>query len=243
MDPPIMAPPATATDWTGAYVGLSFGAAFGSSEAELNDYYGPIITRDIEFLGLFPSDIDTDGTSAIGGVTLGYNQQWGGGFLGGVEFDISAMNRDNEAEFTRFDPTPGIMSDTNTTYRTEISGLATLRLRGGFVQDRNLFFATAGIAAGHVENEFTLAVPDFAPYDIDESWSKDGTRYGYVVGAGMERQLTDRWSLKGEVMYYDLEDVTVEGNGDNLPGFEGNGLEYEFGNDGWIARVGINLSF
>ena len=241
MEPAIVAP-VVSGDWSGGYGGLTLGAAFGSSDAALDEYYGETIIRDVEELDLFPPDIEEQGTSAIGGLTLGYNHQRGS-FLGGIELDVSALNQENVADFSEYDPSDDIESDTNTTYRTEMSGLATLRFRGGFVQDRNLFYATAGIAVGQVENEFTLALPDFAPYVIDESWSKEGTRHGYVVGAGVERQLTERWSVKGEVMYYDLEDVSVEGTGENLPGFEGNGLAYEFDNDGYIARVGLNFAF
>lgn len=238
---PAVVAPSTPVDWTGSYAGLTFGATFGRSDAELDDYFGALIENDVESLGLFPRDVDEEKVGAIGGVTLGYNVQRGNA-VGGIEFDLSSLDHDVVAEFSRFDASPGFTTDTDTTYGTDISGLATLRLRAGFAQERNLFYGTAGVAAAQVENTFTLGLPEpdvLPPYS--NSWSEDDTLYGYVVGIGFERKLSPRVSLKGEVLYYDLEDVTVEAR-DN-PTFSDQGLDYEFQNDGYIARIGVNFAF
>jgi outer membrane immunogenic protein len=239
---PILSAPVMIPYWQGAYGGLTLGAAIGSSDAELGDYFGDIIQGDVENLGLFPDEIEEDETNVIGGLTLGYNYQRES-FVGGVEFDISALNQDILNDFSRLDTMiiPGVTTDTS--YRTEINSLATLRLRGGFARDRDMFFATAGLAAGQVKNEFTLGLPGFPLLDptYSNSWENEDTLYGFVVGAGYERRITDRLSLKGEVLYYDLEDVTIEAL--DSATFPGQGIDYEFQNDGYVARVGINLSF
>lgn len=239
-EPAVTAPAAPVADWTGPYGGLSFGAAFGRGAAELDGYFGPVISLDVE-AGYFPQDIDGSETDVIGGLTLGYNIQRDN-MVGGVEFDISALNQDILNDFSRLDTViiPGVTTDT--TYQTEINSLATLRLRGGFARDRDMFFATAGLAAGQVKNEFTLGLPGY-PLDptYSNSWENDDTLFGFVVGAGYERRITDRLSLKGEVLYYNLEDVTIEAR--DPAAFPDQGIDYEFQNDGYVARVGINLSF
>lgn len=238
---PVVAAPTSTTDWSGPYGSLSFGAAFGHGTAELGDYSGGIIERDVA-IGLFPEDIDGSDTDAIGGLGIGYNFQRES-FVGGVEFDVSLLNQEIDNNLTVPDPDMFLgVAETTTGYDTDISGLATLRLRGGFARDRDLFFATAGIAAGQVRNEFSLSLPGLiGDPDYQNDWSNDETLYGYVIGAGYERRITDRLSLKGEVLYYDLEDVTIKARD---PGtFGENAIDYEFKNDGYVARIGINLSF
>lgn len=251
-EPHVVTPPSAApVDWTGPYAGLAFGGAWSDGEAEIDRAFGFFLERDVS-LGLFPSSIDDGAWAAFGSVNAGYNVQRGR-FIGGIEVDLGAVGQANDIDFSRVDPGdpppfPGTAPlfegvDTKTSYSTSVDALGSLRLRAGFAQDRNLFFATAGLAAGRVENRFTLDVPEFpAVFNgaIDEEWSEDGTRHGYILGVGMERRLTDRLSIKGEVMYYDLEDVTIEARSSR---FEGEGIDYEFENDGYVARIGINLSF
>lgn len=234
---PVLVAPSAPNDWSGGYAGLSFGAAFGRGAVELEDYFGDIfIESDVE-RGLLPDDIDGSETDFIGGLTIGYNIQREQ-FLGGVEFDISMLNQEIENTYDRPDPAaPPI--EVESTLTTEIDGLATLRLRGGYASGRNLFYATGGLAAGRVKNEYNLDIPGFLPPPdlYSQTWENEDTLFGYAVGAGYERRITERWSLKGEILYYDLEDVTIEAR--DL----GEGLDYEFSNDGYVARVGINLSF
>lgn len=238
---PVPTAPAPATDWTGAYGGLSFGVAFGRGAAELGDYHGDVIERDVA-IGLFPQDIDGSESNAIGGFNVGYNVQRES-FVGGIEFDVSFLNQDIDNEFTEEDPDQYLeVTDTNTGYNTEIDGLATLRLRAGFARDRDLFYGTAGLAAGQVRNEFSLELPGLMLNpEYSSSWSNSDTLYGYVIGAGYERRITDRLSVKGEVLYYDLEDVTIEARDPDT--FQDQAIDYQFANDGYIARIGINMSF
>lgn len=238
-----MVAPASETDWTGAYGGLLLGAAFSDGRAERTNTAGAVIELDVSN-GLFPAEIDDTDKGLLGGVTLGYNLQRDR-FVAGLEFDMSAFGLETEPEFSRVDPGPlfpGVITDTS--YRTEISNLATLRLRGGFASGRTLVYGTAGVAAGEVENEFTLSLPNFpglADGYSSPDWREKGTRYGFVVGAGIEQRLTDRISLKGEAIYYDLNDVEVEGRDPtNFPGQE---IDYTFDNDGFALRIGLNVAF
>ncbi len=64
--------------------------------------------------------------------------------------------------------------------------------------------------------------------------SSSETLVGYTVGAGVEFALTDRWSAKGEYMYYDFgsETYTVDNN-----------LRVDGDTRFSTVRIGLNLHF
>ncbi len=97
---------------------------------------------------------------------------------------------------------------------------------------------TGGLAAGRVRNGFSLELTELG-YAND--WSASGTRFGYVVGAGIERRMSERLSAKLEVMGYDLADATV--NASDPVVFPGQTISYEFDNSGMVARIGLNFGF
>ena len=234
------AAPFGATDWTGGYAGLSFGVIASGGEAVRGDFIGPILTRDVRN-GLFPGSIEDTETSLLGGLAIGYNLQRDA-FVGGIELDLSGLDQDVDLRFSRIDPSdvpPFAGVDTVTGYATELGALATLRLRAGYATGRNLLYATAGLASGDVRNEFTLEIPALGYASPD--WSEDERRYGYVLGLGVERRIGARLSLKAEAMYYDLEDARVVAT--DPATFPGERIDYEFQNDGAIARLGLNVAF
>lgn len=91
-----------AVDWTGFYIGGQIGAAFGDA------------------------DISGDDESVIGGVTLGYDYDFGRWVLG------AALDYD----FTDFDIAPG----------TSVEGIFRLKLRGGPKIGRGLLYGAGGYA-------------------------------------------------------------------------------------------------
>ena len=69
------------------------------------------------------------------------------------------------------------------------------------------------------------------------------TEAGYTVGAGIEHAFASNWTVKGEYIYYDFRDETV--NVAVVPGGGGGGTGYNrrFENDGHIVRAGLNYKF
>lgn len=226
--------------WAGAYAGATLGAVGSTGESERGDFGGAIISLDVRN-GLFPGSIDDEDVAAIGGFHVGYNVERGD-LVGGVEFDYAVTGLDVDAAFSRVDPNPnppfsGI--DTNTAYGTAFDDLATLRLRAGRDLGGTLLYATAGLAVANVENRFTLDLPGIGY--ASPGWDEGGTRVGYAVGVGVERRLTERVSLKAEVIHVDLEDATVEAR--DPATFPGEFLDYRFDNAATIARVGVSVRF
>ena len=241
MSPPMPRPALSAVDWAGRYAGLSLGVARSDGRAERAGFAGDLITLDVSN-GLFPDGIDDADTGAVGGLTFGLARQRGA-LVGGVELDVSALDQGVAAGFSRIDPNPDPVFfgvNTITGYETDVKALATLRLRAGYATGANLLYATAGLAAGDVRNAFALEIPELG-YTSPDDWSEDGIRTGYALGLGVERKVSARVSLRAEAIYYDLEDVEIEATDE--ASFPGQRLDYEFANDGAIARLGVNFAF
>jgi outer membrane immunogenic protein len=111
-------------DWSGPYVGLQAGYAFGQTEMYDSD----------ETTG----DFDLDG--ALLGATLGWNHQ-ANNLVIGLEGDVSWSH----VEGNLASALCGTGCD------IDLGWLATARLRAGYAFDNALIFAAGGLAAGVVE--------------------------------------------------------------------------------------------
>ena len=226
-------------DWSGGFVGVNAGALRSTGAASLGDFGGALIDLDVSN-GLFPKDIDDADVAGIGGLTFGWNRQ-DGALVTGVEIDFALTGSDVENGFARIDPNPDPMFNginTVTGYGTELDTLATARLKAGYASGETLFYVTGGLAAGRVENRFSLGLDRLG---YDNEWSASDTRYGYVVGAGIERKVFERFSAKAEILRYDLSDATV--NASDPVFFPGQTISYRFDNSGVVARIGLNYGF
>lgn len=226
-------------DWSGGFVGGFVGALRSDGAASLGDYQGALLELDVSN-GLFPENIDDADVAGTGGLTFGWNRQ-SGTLVTGVEIDFALTGSDVQNGFARRDPNPDpIFNGVNTItgYGTELDTLATARLKAGYASGANLFYVTGGLAAGRVRNSFSLELTELG-YASD--WSTSGTRFGYVVGAGIERRMSGRLSAKVEVLGYDLADATVKASDPVV--FPGQTIDYSFDNSGVVARIGLNYGF
>jgi outer membrane immunogenic protein len=168
--------------WTGFYVGAHAGAVFSNSSANVGGF---------NFNSL-------DDTGFIGGAHAGYNYQFDGGFVVGLEGDI---------DYTSLD------KDTNTVFlggpiRANIKSewQASIRARLGYAFDRFLPYVTGGVAFG--DEKFTAV--QTVPFG---RFSNSDTRTGWTVGAGLEYAMTDNWLVRGEVRYTDFGHNSFNGAG------------------------------
>jgi outer membrane immunogenic protein len=124
------APPSPVVNWTGSYVGLSGGGAWGEAVVR-NDVTGAEQTPRIDLGG------------GIIGITSGINVQ-SGPMLLGIESDTSLTGKEGTA--SQFPP--------NDAFNNEIKErwLSTFRGRLGYAQDNWLMYATAGGALASVHN-------------------------------------------------------------------------------------------
>ena len=150
-------------------------------------------------------------------------------FVFGIEADVSHVGASQT-----FVP-PNILATTcgacSVSATNEITWLSTMRGRLGFTFDRVLFFGTAGVAAGHVNNSWGFG---FIPFN-DHQFSVSGAQVGYVVGGGIEAMITSNVSLRAEYLHVDLGTSHQTLFSGQVPSFT-----TEFKNTVDIARVALS---
>jgi outer membrane immunogenic protein len=156
--------------WTGLYVGGVASYNWGSSRHCDNGVC----------LSTYPVN-DFDGF--MGGVTVGYNHQFGN-LVAGVEGDWQWGNvKDSATSTATFNCGTGPCI-------TELQSLGTVRGRLGYAIDRVMPYVTAGVA--------------FADYHVGILPFTDDHRVtSFTVGAGVEFALAHNFSAKIEYLYVD----------------------------------------
>jgi opacity protein-like surface antigen len=170
------APAAARTDWSGLYAGLEGGGAWGRSK-HLNS-------------GGLTADHASDITPefAVNGGTIGYNAQFGGAWLFGLEGDMSWTNADGSASNLAPKFNPASSSETMEHL------LSTARVRLGAVPaDRWLAYVTGGVVLADVEA--------IAHQPNGDSFSQSVIRPGWTAGAGIEYAIDRNWSAKLEYLH------------------------------------------
>lgn len=242
--------PASAYNWTGFYVGVNAGAAFGSSCRNVTPFYPG-------FAGTWGGTTCTSGNdsgSFVGGGQLGYNFQ-NGNFVFGAEADFEGLSSKSRSNSTFVTGPVGLIP--GGTYVVnggrDPSFLGTVRLRGGIAADRALFYVTGGLAYGSTSGSVTanyyptgIAGPLGAGFAAQ---GNSGTRTGWTLGAGVEYAFTQNITARVEYLYANMGN---NGNGSTLAcaggscatfpaGFTWNGASRNL-NVSQI-RVGLNYKF
>jgi outer membrane immunogenic protein len=179
---PAVAQPIPVFNWTGMYVGVSGGGAWGTSDWTFTTL--PLTT--------------IRGSGWLLGGTLGANWQTGM-FVFGAEGDFSWANLNmlttgSTALFAgqcASGPGPGCSAD--------MKWFGTIRGRVGVVSGTVLFYLTGGFAAAN----FSYAIP------LQPTGTVTAT--GWTVGGGLEAMVTPNWTVKGEYLYADLRDSSACG--------------------------------
>jgi outer membrane immunogenic protein len=229
--------PAAVYNWTGFYIGLN--AGYGFSQDENVRSVGQAAPNIANILGgARPGSVDVNNDGFIGGGQIGYNWQYGGNWVAGLEADIA---------YTDFRKTESVttialngVDRLNNNFDNKLEYLGTVRGRVGYAFDRTLVYATGGLAYGEVKNG-----ADFfgAAGQLQFTGHNSETKTGFTAGAGIEHAFAVNWTAKAEYLYYDLGRETV--NVAVVPGSGGAGTGYNtsFKNDGHIIRAGLNYKF
>ncbi len=171
--------PARPFTWTGAYVGIVAGTAWGESRFDIP--------------GHTSNPFDIDGV-AIGG-TIGFNLQVQRGFVVGIEADLSHSTMSG-----RFGPGDLGQPNGNSYYClsgacvTDVNWFGTVRGRLGIADDRFFIYATGGLAFGDVSSRILN----------DANYITGGTNSGWTAGGGIEIALAPGWTAKAEYLHVDL---------------------------------------
>lgn len=222
-----------AHDWRGGYAGIQGGYGFGSNDTS----FSPLPTA-ASFVNLQPTTLHPSPEGGFFGIHTGYNWQDDKIVYGAVaDFDISGIDgstsqspiiQNNGAAFAG-----GTLSASQ-----KGKWLASLRGRGGYaICDKLLVYGTGGLAVGEFQYK---GVTNFRPTGTTAYTSNlDSTQVGWVLGAGAEYALDDKWSLKTEYLHYDFGKSTeTVGANPSLPPFQ---VKYAF--DSGIDTIHVGLSY
>lgn len=257
--PPSLAPATPAYNWTGFYVGLNAGGAWGHSDVTTN----PSCTTIAPFFNYFctGSQANANAIAAAGTGSMSGSGFTGGGQIGynfridravlGIESDINSFNIKASRQVGAIYPVgggafpPGINFTINSSVDT--NWLFTARGRAGWLLfDSLLAYATGGLAVTdlHVAQAFRDST---IPVSGAGNWSGSKTKLGWTVGGGFEWALTRNWSVKAEYLYLNFGSVNaaglvVEPVGAPPPGY-GNAISTSADLSAHIARAGVNYRF
>ena len=228
----------TPFNWTGFYAGVNAGAGFMQGSA-WNYCISPV--GGLQGLGCpIQQNFRADQAGFLGGAQAGYNRQFDWLVVGlEVDFQGSTMGVSQYATNQGF--TPGVGNQPlNMTIFQRIDWLATMRARVGLVGDeRWLFFATGGLAVAQarLDSRQTFIPPGIVTFQ----GTTQNTMVGYTFGAGVEYALFDNFTIKGEVLYFDLGKLKTAAGATPPVNTFVVGAEAWFG--GVITRIGGNYRF
>ncbi|MCX8570893.1 outer membrane protein [Aminobacter sp. MET-1] len=172
--------------WTGGYVGLQAGYAWGTSDAVLRN------------LGTPQSHFPLDPDGRLLGVYAGYNHQFSSSVVLGAEADLTyARIRSGTVEL--FDDASGGVIAGNTA-DADLKWTGAIRARAGYALDRFLPYVTAGVAFGRYE-----ATPD---YMSTPALPGSKTQTGWTIGAGVDHAVTDKIVARLDYRFVDLGHAT-----------------------------------
>lgn len=171
--------------WQGGYAGLTLGYAFKGE-----DRVGITDSAADDFLGDI-GEISLKGANA--GLRAGYRWQrdnWVFGPEIGIEGGDIKGDTDGISD-------EGFVGEAN----AKVNHMIALRFKTGYaVRPDMLVYGIAGV--GRVDMDYELN-------GVEESFS----RTGYILGLGVEKQITDKWSVTGEYEYANFGKEDLEFGG------------------------------
>jgi len=225
--PPLLPTP---RNWTGPYVGASFGwgsqwskqpmalsaSGFGSQALGFNTIPNLVSSAAVASV---PASVITDPNGFIAGGQVGYNYQIDR-FVVGAEADLSATGIGGHASqmgaFAASFPANNIQAVSATTLinaEQHLDWLGTVRARVGYVPTSSLLlYATGGLAYGHVASSTAISLGVCTSSGAGGQLCNTATgagsasaiQAGWAVGGGFEYALAEHWSVKAEYLHYDL---------------------------------------
>jgi outer membrane immunogenic protein len=214
--------PTTPYSWEGLYLGANAGYELGS-ESNLDPRASGVQTGVFvdgpaqlaaQLAGLGPLSLNTKGS--LGGGQIGYNWQVGA-FVWGIETDFDGTRISGSAARSSNNPVfgfPPFSVQTNLSGSQSLDTLGTFRGRIGWTPfDRNLFYATGGLAYGHASSSVAASQIEVLG-DTFTSSSGSATKMlsGWTIGGGWEWALAANWSIKTEYLHYNLGTLHYEAN-------------------------------
>jgi outer membrane immunogenic protein len=227
--------PVYAFSWTGCYLGVNAGYAWGSSNVTFTER-GAFLSRppaDVAFSDQLGSpNIPLNGFT--GGGQAGCNYQTGSVVIG-VEGDGDYVGLNGAKYAAGTIPIGGTSVIANESVSSH--SLFTARVRAGYQVGRTLFYATGGYAGGNVSYSGFITHDPGVTFMSGTVSSLDN---GWTVGGGVEYAIANNWTVKGEYLYVDLGSVSFSAADNRNPAFNSTNSANLKEN---IVRFGLNYKF
>src|SRR5262245_10424989 len=223
-------PPIPVFSWTGWYVGVHVGGAWGTKEwQDPNVFFTGKAGPGSSF---FPdTTINNYGVNGfLGGVQIGYNYQ-SGPWVWGVEAQGSW------AGIRGADACPFFFG--KTTCKTNVDALGSFAVRFGGTIDRAMLYVKGGLAWAYERHKLSApAIFDgIGAFSVeDKHW-----RWGGMLGAGVEFAFTNSISGKLEYNYMDFGTRTYSFVIPDAPPFLGETVDVKIRQSIHLVKVGLNF--
>lgn len=174
-------PPAYLSDWSGFYVGLNGGGAWGNTSVD----------DPFSILSAKPK-------GGVFGGHAGYNWQYGSVVTGlEVDYDWADATDSNTLASGIINKNPASIDS-----GMKFDALATARARLGYLVLPNLLaYGTGGLAWGHSTLSLSATnVPGIGTGSIDAN----ANNFGWAAGAGLEYKLWEHVLVRAEYLHYDF---------------------------------------
>jgi outer membrane immunogenic protein len=209
---PVVAPVPVGFDWSGFYTGAFGGYGWGDVEvSDLDGYNGE------DF------DYETDGFYF--GTIVGYNLHWDWVLLG-IEGELGRLEFEDDEQFPDYQGDPTREGDSIASVDIDTFGNVSGRL--GLTWNNWLIYGKGGLAFADVEVEYED--PNPTGIQLITGTEEDDWLFGWTVGGGVEVGFWEKWSVRGEYMYTDLEDISHTATADSNDDGVGD-TDYEFEHD------------
>ncbi|MEG2312306.1 TonB-dependent receptor domain-containing protein, partial [Brevundimonas sp.] len=196
-------------DWSGAYVGASFGYVFGKETGTVTDKLG---------LSVDGGRIDESFENVAPSLHAGFNWQLANNVVLGLEADVATGALDSSSSVMVSEPDAGNLAfykhlESSVDYSWD--RFSTLRARIGYSLGSTLVYGTGGAAflrETQTRTQFRSNNPGQAYGDSVDVYFTEETkinREGWTLGAGFERAIGERLSLRAEYLYADFGRANV----------------------------------
>jgi outer membrane immunogenic protein len=234
-DLPMVAP---AYGWTGCYIGGNMGMAWKQgNNTSVSVVDGGSGAGTAASAGAIPTSFNSGGASLIGGGQLGCNYQMSK-WVFGVETDLSGTKL-NIGEVIRTNVPPFFPLTSSASQ--DLGWIGTTRARLGMAWGNILVYATGGAAYANVSYAYSLN--NTTGGGVATVGAADTAMpFGWTVGSGIEVGL-GAWSLRGEYLYYDLGNHTLNAVCVTCTGLSPTVFSAHYHDGGSIGRIGLNYRF
>ncbi len=193
---PVKAPAYVAAyNWTGFYLGVNVGYGWAHADDALS-----VVSP--AGVAVFTGAGTTNLNGVIGGGQIGYNWQTGN-LLFGVEADIQGSGETAVSNMGC-----GVIGACSLSVSDHIRWFGTARGRVGYAADRWLFYITGGGAWQGLSSDVGATVTGVGTSGL---LGTSSTRFGWVLGGGVETALWGNWTGGVEYLYIDTGNFSNNG--------------------------------